>query len=291
MISIARSESNTLFAETVFRVVSEHAAPYSISPTPELWRAPGDSGFLGVCTAEIGGSATDLLAAMETLGRVGCPGPLVAAQVATQLFTGDLLTEVSHGTSFVTITNGSYAPWATISRIKVEISDGRAWLVEPLAGLKQVATLSGETWSTGRFKRTQEFENVERATVLGDIALSSYLIGAALELTQVAADHAKSRRQFGRPISEFQAVAHPLARSFSELTAASRLLIILGLEFDQQTLQRQQTGPIRQHIARMTCQAAERSHQVFGAMGFASESGIGTRSARIRQWACLPPLI
>jgi alkylation response protein AidB-like acyl-CoA dehydrogenase len=50
------------------------------------------------------------------------------------------------------------------------------------------------------------------------------------------------------------------------------------------------TKPIREEVAKLACRAAERAHQVFGAIGFAKESGIGQRSARIRQWVSLPPL-
>src|SRR5262249_10468289 len=149
------------------------------------------------------------------------------------------------GSALVAITNGMLTPWGEVSTITIEISEGRAWIVEPIERNRRVATLSGEPWSVGKFKRVNELEHVEHAIALGDIALCSYLIGAATELIRLAADHARTRRQFGRSIGEFQAVAHPLARSFSELSASSSLLLLLALDFDKKCLHQHRTSTIR----------------------------------------------
>lgn len=59
------------------------------------------------------------------------------------------------------------------------------------------------------------------AVANGRRAIAFALCGAMGEMLNLAADHARDRRQFGRPIGTFQAIRHRLAESYV-LVAASR---------------------------------------------------------------------
>jgi alkylation response protein AidB-like acyl-CoA dehydrogenase len=59
------------------------------------------------------------------------------------------------------------------------------------------------------------------AVANGRRAIAFALCGAMEEMLSLAADHARDRRQFGRPIGTFQAIRHRLAESYV-LVAASR---------------------------------------------------------------------
>nr|WP_198148515.1 acyl-CoA dehydrogenase family protein [Sphingomonas sp. Y57] len=57
-----------------------------------------------------------------------------------------------------------------------------------------------------------------------DLLSAAWLVGAAQEAVAMAAAYAAQRRQFGKPIGAFQAVAHPLANAATDLDAG-RLLV------------------------------------------------------------------
>jgi alkylation response protein AidB-like acyl-CoA dehydrogenase len=52
---------------------------------------------------------------------------------------------------------------------------------------------------------------IQRAVALGAIAVACDAVGAAERITELTADYAKSRHQFGKPIGSFQAVKHHCA--------------------------------------------------------------------------------
>ncbi len=73
-----------------------------------------------------------------------------------------------------------------------------------------------------------------RALALAQIAAAAYLAAAGRRLVDAAADHAKTRRQFGRAIASFQAVSHPLADAVIALDAAATLARVAAWEWDAQ---------------------------------------------------------
>jgi alkylation response protein AidB-like acyl-CoA dehydrogenase len=61
---------------------------------------------------------------------------------------------------------------------------------------------------------------VERALQLGSVALAAENVGGAQRCLDMAADYARERIQFGRPIGSFQAVKHKLANLLIEVEQA-----------------------------------------------------------------------
>jgi alkylation response protein AidB-like acyl-CoA dehydrogenase len=130
---------------------------------------------------------------------------------------------------------------------------------------------------------------VERAFALHDIACAAYLAAAGAALVARAALHARTRRQFGRALGEFQAVAHPLADCAMRCDAARILARRAACAFDASA------GDVsaRAAAARLSARAAALDaahvgHQVFGAQGIALEGPVFHVSRRIRQLASLP---
>lgn len=60
----------------------------------------------------------------------------------------------------------------------------------------------------------------------GRVALSWQLVGGARTALRQAAEHARTREQFGRAIGEFQAVQHRLAETLVAIEAAQSLLML-----------------------------------------------------------------
>jgi hypothetical protein len=64
----------------------------------------------------------------------------------------------------------------------------------------------------------------EAAVMLGRLALSFEIVGAARSMLTLARDHALDRVQYGQPIARFQAVRHRLAEALVAIEAADAVL-------------------------------------------------------------------
>ncbi len=258
--------------------------------SPAMWRDLAEVGLLGLCTEAIGGSPLDLAAGMETLGMHLCPGPIVAAVAAGLLLDGETLDAVVSGRARASLTDGQYVPWPSTTDLVIEISEGHAWLVSDLVDLKVEPTISAESWGRGRPVRGDALGDPTKAIALSNLALSAYLLGAARRLIEQGVEHAKGRVQFGQPIGAFQAVAHPLANAWAEVGAARSLAFLVATELaPPERVAETRSWQLRRAATRTALDAAFVVHQVMGAMGFATETGVATASTRIRQWSLLPP--
>lgn len=106
----------------------------------------------------------------------------------------------------------------------------------------------------------------ECAVAAGRRALAHELIGVSRAMLALAADHARERRQFGRPIGAFQAVKHRLAEGKVALTAAEATAAEAWAD----------PGPFTALLAKLWAGRAARltgkhAQQVLGGMGFTWE--------------------
>ena len=79
--------------------------------------------------------------------------------------------------------------------------------------IEAVETLAGEPWGRVALERLAPVDDARRrrALVIGDVAVAAYLVGAAGHLVAITSQWLQDRVQFGRPIGQFQSLAHPLA--------------------------------------------------------------------------------
>jgi len=66
--------------------------------------------------------------------------------------------------------------------------------------------------------------NWPTVVAVGQLAIAHEIVGACRTMLQLARDHALEREQFGRPISQFQAIRHRLAESLVAIEAADSAL-------------------------------------------------------------------
>lgn len=288
MIATSYSDEQEAFARSVAAVVDRHGAGGTAVATDDLWRDLADVGFLAICAPGSGGTPLDLVAGMEALGTRCAPGPLVATAAAAALLVDDDRDPVVSGQRRVTFTDGCHVPWGMEADVVLALARDGAWIVT-VDGMVPVPTLSGEPWCTGRAIRVRRVGEAEQPIALADLGLAAYLLGAAVQLVERAAAYAQSRVQFRRPIGDFQAVAHPLARAHAELRATQDLVRLLARAGGGAS-DVARVSLIRAEAVRASCRAVERAHQTFGAVGFAVETGVATVSARVRQWSVLPIL-
>ena len=255
-----------------------------------LWRDLAALGVLATATPEGDGGAVEIVAAMESLGRAVFPGPLAESFFAMQLLPAAERARVAVGEAIVSVGSPPLMPWAPIAGVFVEVDGDAAWLGEPRGAIEAVATLGGEAWGRTTLVRRMALGAPARAHALGNLALAAYLAAAGRRLVDAAAEHARARRQFGRAIASFQAVAHPLADCVIALDAAATLARVAAWEWDAEAVSvSMRSAAARLSASRAAERAAHAAHQVFGALGVMRDGPAFFASRRILQLVALPP--
>ncbi|MDB5582421.1 MAG: acyl-CoA dehydrogenase [Bradyrhizobium sp.] len=155
--------------------------------------------------------------------------------------------------------------------------------------------LSGEEWTTfffdnvyvpkenvllgpGGFKKQISAFNVER---LGNtsraLALGEYAF-------RVARDYARDRKQFGRPLCEFQGLQWKFADMRMQLDAARLLLYRAAVNADNGLPSASETAIAKAYCNKAGFDAANESMQVMGGMGYSQESLVEYCFRRTRGW-------
>jgi alkylation response protein AidB-like acyl-CoA dehydrogenase len=255
------------------------------------WRELADLGVLALATPEGDGGAVEMVAALEALGAAVFPGPLVATFFATQVLDGELRQAIAQGQAVVSLGHPPLMPWAPVAQVFVAVDGRRVYRGEPSGGIEPVDTLGGEPWGRVELDCIAELGDGERAHAVYDLALASYLAAAGNRLLDDTAEHARTRKQFGRPLGEFQAVAHPLADCSIQLAGAGLLARAAAFHLDHgEADARAVAAGARLAACRAAVATARVCHQLFGAVGITLEGPVFHVSRRIRQLASQPPV-
>lgn len=257
-----------------------------------LWRALAELGVLGIATPEGEGGALELAAAHEALGHGVFPGPLAASVFAAQLLPEAERNALTRGETLVSVGAPPILPWANDAGIFIETDGREAWRATPCGEVTRVGTLAGEPWGRAELERGECLGGAGRALALYEIAAAAWLAGAGRRLVDETAEHVRTRRQFGRPIGEFQAVAHPLADCDTGIAGASALVRVAAYRFEQAG-DAAGVGPAsaaaRLAATRSALACAYTAHQLFGALGATLEGPVFHVSRRIRGLASQAP--
>jgi alkylation response protein AidB-like acyl-CoA dehydrogenase len=256
-----------------------------------LWSELAQLGVLALATPEGDGGACEIVAALEPLGAAVFPGPLAATFLATQVLDEAERERVVEGEWIVSLGVPPLLPFAPLADCFLAIDRAQLFRARPRGELTALETLGGEPWGRVELERIAPLRADARAWALHDLALAAYTAAAGNALVNAAAGHARTRRQFGRAIGEFQAVAHPLADARVRLDAAATLSRIAAHAWDSGAADlRARAAAARLSATRAAVDAAHTAHQVFGAQGITLEGPAFHVSRRIRQLASQPPL-
>jgi alkylation response protein AidB-like acyl-CoA dehydrogenase len=173
-----------------------------------LWNHLAEMGVFGMLVPEaaggLGGNEVDLVLLLEELGRAAVPGPALetAAVVAPALGDGATV-----GTA--ALDGSPYVPHAHVASLVlvpggVVRTDGASLTaVDSIDGGRRLFTVDGAV---------EQFAYDEAlAFDRGALAAAAYLVGLSERMIDVAAEYARVREQYGRPIGVNQAVKHLLA--------------------------------------------------------------------------------
>jgi alkylation response protein AidB-like acyl-CoA dehydrogenase len=105
--------------------------------------------------------------------------------------------------------------------------------------------------------------------------LAADAFGGAWQLTRVTADHARARRQFGRPIAEFQAVKHQLADMATAIETARGLYWYAAHTFDHLPEESAHAAALaKAHVTDRAVGIARAAVELHGGIGFTWECDV-----------------
>jgi len=274
------------------------------APGLHVWQALAKAGVTGLAVPEpyggLGAGPVDVVVACEELGHHPVPGPIAESVAAVPVLLGALpaargpehgsvsewLAGLADGELISTIAIPPSLPYALdadVAGLVLLADGGRAWLASARARLTSIdaARRLFEVEPTDAVA-ADAGPAVAAALRLGTLASAALLLGAGRGLLETAAEHARTREQFGRPIGAFQAVKHALADVLIGLEFARPLLYAaaIAVGHDAATAARDVTA------ARIACadaarRAARTALQVHGAIGYSDECDVSLWLAKV----------
>jgi alkylation response protein AidB-like acyl-CoA dehydrogenase len=249
------------------------------APSRKRWERLADAGVCGLLVEErwggMGLDEVDAALALEETGRFALPdllvetavvaAPLIAALAAPQL--GEWwLAAIAGGRTRVALglgAAGRYVVGADQADLLLLERDGAVHAVAPSdvcmtlqpsldAGRRRFAVEWEPSSATELAPAAQSTAAIKAAFDRGAFAAAAQLLGLAARMIDMAAEYARTREQFGRPIGSFQAVKHLLADA------------LLALEFAR--------APVYNAAWSLANDAADRSRDVSLAKARASEA-------------------
>ncbi|MFJ7337185.1 acyl-CoA dehydrogenase family protein [Streptomyces sp. NPDC101116] len=217
-----------------------------------LWRALGDLGFFALRLPEaqggVGLGLPEAVLVFEEAGRVLLPGPLVATHLAAGAVPG-----AATGERVVAAVDGGLVEWLA----EADVVRGDAAGAVPLRSVDPLTPLHRVT---------------ARRSAPDPVAIlltAAEQLGTAARVCALAAQHARVREQFGRPVGAFQAVAHLCAGILVRVETARAAVYAAAVTGDAADI-----AAARLLADEAAVRGARDCLQVHGGMGFTWESEV-----------------
>ena len=221
------TDDQRMFAEGLRDLLNNECTPAHVREAwenhqghiPQLWSRLADMGVLSILVPEahggMGGNLVDAVLLFQELGRAGVPGPVLehmavaAPALAGHSVNSSLASALVDGSKIATlwVDSSPYVAHAQVADVIVRTSDyleGFTFTdVHGIDGGRQLFAVEGGS-STAV---SSEVFGLPAVDVMA-LASAAYLVGASERMIEVAAEYARQREQFGKPIGSFQAVKH-----------------------------------------------------------------------------------
>jgi acyl-CoA dehydrogenase len=305
-----------LFTDLVTKELIE-SAERGVWPD-KLWRALEEGGLTLPLVAEsaggAGGTWLDAHVVVRAAGYHAAPVPLAETIVASALLTGagletplgpltlapvrigETLTLARSGDGFRLRGTATRVPWGAAAGHLVAVADidGRAMVARVARDVARVTpdrNLALEPRDTLMFDDAPVLAaapagagiSVDTLRLYGAMVRSAQMAGAIESLLQQCVRYASERRQFGRPIGNFQAIQHNLAVLAGHAAAGSIAA--------ERAFAAADSGNLAFHVAAAKIRAGEAAgiaaglaHQVHGAIGFTYEHSLHFATRRLWSW-------
>jgi len=240
----------------------------------KLWAAAAEQGWFELGDA----GALDLaVAATRRLGRAACPLPLLDGYAATELFDEP---GIASGEVRLVLTGDPTGPvdaGGAATHVLVIPAEGGAARLHAIAEQTTLPGLAIPAWSRvslGETVAEREIDRAQadRALVLGRLGKAVRALAAAECAHEMAIEHAKTRKQFGKVIGSFGAVQQRTAQCQIEIRSANLLLAEAVSVLQQGRDNALLTAEIAiAHIAAIAPEVQLGAHHTLAAIGYFNE--------------------
>ena len=256
-----------------------------------LWRLVEENGLNLLGTPESDTSLGDACAVLSVAGGRAVPLPLAETLIANRLWT-ETGRAAFAGVTTIALA-GADAPWARASgRVLFVAANGSTdarLAAAPLETLevRTGVNLAGE--ARDRVVEPSRMDWVDSPRSYGDVvallALTRVVMmaGCLETVLGMSIGYAMQRKQFGRPIAQFQAIQHQLAVLAGEAAAARRAADAATERVDDARFV-MEVAAAKARVGEAAGRGAEIAHQVHGAMGFTHEHELHQFTRRLWAW-------
>lgn len=280
MIGDASERLFTPFAQTQVWRAAEKGEGFAL-----LWAAIEDSGFLDLLTtqdeepAAVGAGAFRLI---RNAGRALLSAPLGETMLARAILRETRL-QVPDGPLVLTETR---APYGRYAKAGVQMSPALTFLMQVTAVEAEGVNAAGEPRDMIAWRQQAEARNVwEMRRVMAFLALirAAQMAGAIERVLALTVDYARTRKQFGKAIGQFQAIQQQLAVLAGQAASAS---VAAEHAFRHW---RHQDFVMLAAAAKIRCGEAAAAamsiaHQTHGAIGITYEHELHYATRRLHSW-------
>lgn len=178
----------------------------------------------------------------------------------------------------------SFVPLADVANLfVVELGDGRVGVLERDGTEVEVRALDSIDCSRKFFEITFDPSAIDVLSNISSDVLSSAALtvlaadafGAATKLVEETTEYAKTRRQFGFPIGQFQSVKHQLAELALSAISTRGLFWDAAMSFDNDPRASLRSASMaKAHITQQSMYVARQSVELHGAIGFTWECDV-----------------
>jgi alkylation response protein AidB-like acyl-CoA dehydrogenase len=281
---------------------------------PSLWSKMAEQGFMGILFPEefggLGFGNVEFALLMEEMGRALVPGPYFSTMTAAAVV--EACGSVGHKQRYLVpvCAGDARAALALIDRSAIEpiamrkgaltgeklfvadaavadylvvlakgvcvVERGAPGLtIEPMPGLDLTRKLYAVKFNATPAVTLPNPSGLGNAADIATMAISAELVGGMQRVLDLAVEYAKTRKQFGKPIGQFQAVQHQLADCYLETESARSAVQYAAWALEEGTADASTAVAIAKMYASDAARnVGNRGIQIHGGMGFTWENDI-----------------
>jgi alkylation response protein AidB-like acyl-CoA dehydrogenase len=277
----AFTDDQTLFAEGLRDLLAKECPPARVRAAWDdgaghdatLWDHLAEMGVFGMLVPEaaggLGGTEVDLVLLLEELGRAAAPGPVLETAAVVAPALGDAAVV---GTA--ALDGSPYVPHAQVASVVLvpggvlRLEDATLSPVDGIDGGRRLSTVEDAEVEPLDYDEELAFDR-------GALAAAAYLVGLGERMIDVAAEYARQREQYGRPIGVNQAVKHLLADALLKVEFAKPAVYRAAWSVAEREPTRSRDVSMAKAFASDAAYRSSRSAmQVHGAIGYTWEADL-----------------
>jgi len=284
------TETSGMLLESFERLLEDVATPANVRAaetsgnTNNLWLTLADSGFLEALVPENDGGAglsfLEVYALLIATGEHALPVPFAETMVARALLARHGVPLPLDGPTVLSAPS-ALLPLAGLAKYALTQRSEHIDLAElDRTACDPFATHGAIHHTTGKVLATIPSNGIDLLAESAAITAAK-MVGAMRRLLVMSIRYANERRQFGRTLSQFQAIQQQLA-VMAENVAAAEVAARIGFSGERRSPTRVAVGKLQANVAaRIVCNTA---HAVHGAIGMTAEYDLQLYSRRLKEW-------